>query len=402
MTMKFIQVFNRYLAPGGEEKSVARIATHLELGGHQVTRFWRSSAEWQGPQAPPRWRQPFLMRDNPQVLHELQALHAREQPDAWIVHNVLPVVSLGIYGRARKLGVPILQWLHNYRPLSPSGTLMARDRALEPEDRWLVWKEILAGSWRGPLLTAWIALSYAQVRRRGDFASVGAWIAISEEMKRVFERAGWRTEALFTLRHSWEIRSEAPSRPDAGYFLFLGRMVESKGVSFLVDLWRQPSLSKVQLVMAGEGALMQRLKGRLPANVRWVGHVEGKDKHRLLADCRAVVIPSLWPEPLGLVCYEAYELGKPVLASRGGGLIEMVTDRQTGRLLPTGSASAWQQAVLELEENVVLAKQWGEQGRRWLEAQTAPSRWNERFNQLVERVFADRRRLASVIQPGTS
>ena len=387
MTMKFIQVFNRYLAPGGEEKSVARIAAHLELGGHQVTRFWRSSAEWQGPQAPPRWRQPFLMRDNPRVLRELQEIHSREQPNAWIVHNVLPVVSLGVYGCARQLGVPILQWLHNYRPLSPSGTLMARDKTLQPEDRWLVWKEILAGSWHGPFMTAWIASSYARLRRRGDFSSVKAWIAISEEMKRVFERAGWSAEALFTLRHSWEIRSQVSSHPDAGHFLFLGRMVESKGVSFLVDLWRQPSLSTAHLVMAGEGALMQRLKKRLPANVRWVGHVEGTDKHRLLADCRAVVIPSLWPEPLGLVCYEAYELGKPVLASRCGGLAEMVADGQTGRLLTPGSPSDWQQAILEVAGNPALAKRWGEQGRRWLEEQTAPTHWNDRFNRLLERVF---------------
>jgi glycosyltransferase involved in cell wall biosynthesis len=165
-------------------------------------------------------------------------------------------------------------------------------------------------------------------------------------------------------------------------------MVESKGVSFLVDLWRQPSLSRTQLVMAGEGALMQRLKGRLPANVRWVGHVEGADKHRLLADCRAVVIPSLWPEPLGLVCYEAYELGKPVLASRCGGLAEVVADAETGRLLTPGSYSDWTKAILEVDGNATLAKRWGEQGRRWLEEKTSPAQWNDRFNRLLERVFA--------------
>src|SRR2546430_9447748 len=99
--MKFIQVFNRYLKPGGEENSAKRIAGHLELGGHCVVRFWRSSGEWVGPHAPAKFRQPFLMWRNATVLDELQAFHEKEKPDAWILHNILPVISLGVYGLAR-------------------------------------------------------------------------------------------------------------------------------------------------------------------------------------------------------------------------------------------------------------------------------------------------------------
>ena len=73
--LKIIQVFNRYLHPGGEEKSVARIADDLESGGHEVKRFWRESGEWQGAAAPPKWKQPFLLWRNPAVLGELRRLH---------------------------------------------------------------------------------------------------------------------------------------------------------------------------------------------------------------------------------------------------------------------------------------------------------------------------------------
>ena len=50
--MKILQVFNRYLERGGEEKSVERIANHLEASGEELTRFWVSSEEWTGPEAP--------------------------------------------------------------------------------------------------------------------------------------------------------------------------------------------------------------------------------------------------------------------------------------------------------------------------------------------------------------
>ncbi|MCX6904189.1 MAG: hypothetical protein NTW03_12080, partial [Verrucomicrobia bacterium] len=95
--LKIIQVFNRYLYPGGEEKSVARIAEDLEEGGHQVTRFWRESAEWEGGGAPPKWKQPFLLWRNPAVLEKLQQAHLAAPADLWLLHNVLPVASLGVY-----------------------------------------------------------------------------------------------------------------------------------------------------------------------------------------------------------------------------------------------------------------------------------------------------------------
>jgi len=59
--LRIIQVFNNYVLPGGEEKSVARIAADLEKAGHHVTRFWRSSVEWISPKAPPRYQQIFLL-----------------------------------------------------------------------------------------------------------------------------------------------------------------------------------------------------------------------------------------------------------------------------------------------------------------------------------------------------
>src|SRR5437667_10495912 len=101
--MKFIQVFNRYLSPGGEENSALGIDRHLELGAHRIVRFWRASNEWNTAGASSRLRRPFLMWNNRVVLKELRELNGRERPDAWILHNVIPVLSLGVYRLAREL-----------------------------------------------------------------------------------------------------------------------------------------------------------------------------------------------------------------------------------------------------------------------------------------------------------
>ena len=383
--LRIIQVFNSYLLPGGEEKSVARIADNLERCGHSVRRFWRESAEWQRPEAPPRWQQAFLMWRNPAVLDELRRLQASQPADLWLLHNVVPVISLDVYRLARELKVPILQWLHNYRPISPSGTLFARRHSLQPEDRWIALREALAGSWNGPLLTAWLALGYARLKRRGDFEAVAAWVAISEETGSIFRRSGWFPDRLHVLRHSWNIQVPEVSGQDKGYYLFLGRMVESKGVRFLVNLWRDPALRERTLIMAGQGPLADTLRQSSPPNVRWVGHVDGSAKRELIAQCRAVLFPCLWAEPLGIVAYEAYEAGKPVLASNLGGLREIVQDGRTGRLLAAGDAAAWREAILGLDAG--QARQLGLAGRKWLEENTSPEAWNRQFMAILQRTF---------------
>lgn len=383
-----IQVFNRYLNPGGEENSVARIAAHLEQAGHRVVRFWRSSAEWQGPSAPPRFKQPFLLWNNPAVLDELRRVHLDTRPQAWILHNVIPVVSLGVYPLAQSLNVPILQWLHNYRPISPGASLRAGNRTLQPEDPWLTLKEILAGTWRGRFLTACVALGYASIQRRGAFKSVRAWIAVSRHMRAIFLRAGWAPDRTFALHHSWDIQADTLSQSDQGYFLYLGRMLELKGVRFLLDLWRDPALQQTQLVLAGEGPVADELRHSSPPNVRWTGYVTGPAKRDLVAQCRAVLFPALWDEPLSTVAYEAWEQRKPILSSRVGGMRELVEHDTNGLLLEPANPVAWRDAVTRLAGDPLYARRLGANGRRWLEQHVSPSAWNRAFDSILERVLA--------------
>lgn len=367
--MKILQVFNRYLHAGGEENSVARIARHLELGGHEVERFWRASAEWQGPAPPPRWKQPFLLGNNGPVLQQLLARHREFQPDIWILHNVIPVISLGVYRLALETGVPVVQWLHNYRPISPSGTGEAGPLV-----------ETLRGSWRGSRVqTGLLAWHYHRIRRRGDFKAVKAWITVSEAMRETFAEADWFPDRLATLRHSWDAAPDPGEGEHDGYFLYLGRLIEEKGIRFLIELFAQPELEHTRLKIGGAGDLESELRGKSSPNIEWVGFVEGEAKQRLIRSAQAILFPSLWREPLSTVAYEAYEQRRPIFASDHGGMREIVQDRVTGRILPAGDAGAWRAAILDSTPN-----NWGDAGRVWLERAVSPLSWNEEFLKIIE------------------
>ncbi len=371
--MKILQVFNRYLHAGGEENSVDRIARHLELGGHRVERFRRASAEWRGPAAPPRWKQPFLLGNNPHVLHQLLASHQTLQPDIWILHNVIPVVSLGVYRLALEAGVPVVQWLHNYRPLSPSGVGTGASYL----------EETLRGAWRGSRIqTGVLALHYHRMRRRGDFEAVKAWIPVSDAMRQTFEAADWFPDRLATLRHSWDACQDPGSGDADDYFLYLGRLIEEKGVRFLIDLFARPELEHIRLKIAGSGDLEFELRTHSPPNIEWVGFVAGEAKRRLVRGARAILFPSLWREPLSTVAYEAFEQRRPIFASDSGGMREIVEDGVTGRVLAAGDAKAWLAAIsgATADQTRVL----GEHGREWLMEAVSPERWNQQFLEIIE------------------
>jgi glycosyltransferase involved in cell wall biosynthesis len=392
LQLKILQIHTRYLFQGGEDASVDRVLPALSAD-HRVDRCLFSSSMWKQPEAPPLWRQPFLMWRNPKALERIREAHETFRPNLWLVHNVYPVASAGVYGLARQLGVPVVYFGHNFRPFSVNGYCWAGQR-LAPEGlRGNYWPEILAGSWQNSRIkTAIFATVLRKLRSSGWLESIKAWVAISDFMRDRFIEAGVPADRVFTLRHSWDLLNENSSASeDNGFFLYLGRLSTEKGIPVLLEAWQKLRASpgfpdKARLVIAGEGPL-QTLVEKASATdptIRFEGYVSGNRKADLLRSCRAVVVPSVWWEALGLVVYEAYDFSKPVLAARSGGLTETVTHHQTGLLHEPGHADELARHLSEITNNPAKAQAWGRAGRAWLEKNTSTRDWLARFNTIAD------------------
>jgi glycosyltransferase involved in cell wall biosynthesis len=101
------------------------------------------------------------------------------------------------------------------------------------------------------------------------------------------------------------------------YDLFLGRMHRAKGYTWAIEGARR---SRRRLLLAGGW--------RRPSfrwGIRFVGHVGGERKARLLTEARCLWMPALWDEPFGLTLVESLASGTPVLGTRRGALPEIVS-----------------------------------------------------------------------------
>lgn len=181
---------------------------------------------------------------------------------------------------------------------------------------------------------------------------------------------------------------------DEGYLLFLGRLVPEKGIRFLLDQWEKAGQDLPNLVIAGAGPLEAEVReraGSLP-EVQYVGQVDAAGREKLLASCSALVVPSEWWEVLGLVVLEAYEMEKPVVAARTGGLGEMVMPGKTGFQFEPGDAPGFHAGVRQLMRCTPEdRRELGRNGWRWVRETFAQERWKDQYGKLVERTVRRKR-----------
>jgi glycosyltransferase involved in cell wall biosynthesis len=149
-------------------------------------------------------------------------------------------------------------------------------------------------------------------------------------------------------------------------FLFLGRIVPQKGLDWLLEALAATAGSW-HLDVCGSGPdeaaareLATRLK--LDGRVHFHGWLPAEAVADRIAGCRAVIVPSVWHEPAGLSAVEAAAAGRAVIASRTGGLPEVVEDTVTGLLVAPRSRGLTA-AIDQLGTDPAMAARMGEAGR---------------------------------------
>ncbi|HEY2180172.1 MAG TPA: glycosyltransferase family 4 protein [Solirubrobacteraceae bacterium] len=176
--------------------------------------------------------------------------------------------------------------------------------------------------------------------------------------------------------------------------VFAGRLVRPKGADVLIRAARDVD---AEFVICGTGRELEplrRLASRLHVSERvsFVGWLAPEQLARELAEASVVAIPSLWPEPFGLVGIEALAAGRPVVASATGGVEDWLEHGRSGLCVPAGDPRALARALSELLADPARQSSMGEAGaiavgerfteRHHIEAllaayDTARQRWEE-------------------------
>jgi len=285
------------------------------------------------------------------------------RPDVVHVHGIHRQLSLSILMVARRKRVPVVQTLHDYHIVCPADLLLLDEGTVcEPQRchglNYLpcVRYRCVRGS------TAASALSALEMYWRNRVlnypALVDAFISPSAFLASVLDRNGWRGRPVRVLPNAVSVGDVG----EAGdYFVYAGRLSREKGVQTAVAAAAQAG---VELVVAGDGPLGERLRATAPANVRFTGRLPGEQVDELVRHALAVVVPSEWFENAPLAVLEAMAVGRPVIAARIGGIPELVRDGVDGILIEPGDVGGFAQALRRLHADRSTADSMGAAARQ--------------------------------------
>lgn len=134
----------------------------------------------------------------------------------------------------------------------------------------------------------------------------------------------WGNRYDFVVNNYLDKDEWEPNYEPGNYYLFVGRVIDSKGMSIVMELAKR--LDK-PMVIAGMGDI-DKFKG---PNMNFIGYVHGvKEKNDLFKNAIALIAPTDYIEPFGTVVIEAMMSGTPVIASDFGAFVETVEQGKTG------------------------------------------------------------------------
>ena len=212
---------------------------------------------------------------------------------------------------------------------------------------------------------------YRQTTRRlAAYTMADGVVGYSDAVVRHLARNGLRGR-LVRYFTSLARADDAPDPPtDGRRALFVGRVVPAKGLQTLLEA--VAGIDDAQLTVTGDGwqrgALEETARELgIATRVRFVGWRNGAALADEYHRCNVVAVPSLWPEPFGIVGLEAMARRRPVVASMTGGIGDWLQNGVTGLGVPPGDVAQLRTALARILDEPTQQITMGAAGRAAVE-----------------------------------
>ncbi|MGH2540128.1 MAG: glycosyltransferase [Actinomycetota bacterium] len=299
--------------------------------------------------------------------HRVREAVTERSVDVVHVHNMFPTLSPAVLPAALDAGAAVVMTLHNYRLMCLPATFLREGRVCEDCLGSTTLHGVQHACYRGSRGASAILAGSIQLHRAiGSFDAVTRFLAVGEFVKRKHVEAGFDASRIL-VKANFVAAQDRRSGP-GGRFLFLGRLAPEKGLDTVLRAWaRTPRGAELDVVGSGPDEEALRLVGATDGRVRFHGQVEPDRIPELLAEARALLVPSRWYEAAPRTIVEAYASGVPVVASDIGALPDSVEHERGGLLVPPEDEGAWASAIESLLDDDTSSRLGDGAYRRWQE-----------------------------------
>lgn len=362
--MKIVQVNKFYFPKGGADIYALQLSDLLCREGHEVVPFAMQHrenlatpyAKYFVSEVDLRKRD-GLFRDIKKAARVVYSFEARRKfaqllhdvkPDIVHVHNVYHQLSPSVLHAAAAARVPVVMTVHDYKLFNPNYSMFGHGGVVcEHSANGQYWETVrynCMGS-RGASMT--VALeAYLHGWLRTYEKHVRRFIAPSKFVIDIAASRGW-DRTRFVHIPNFVSRMVPPKKRGKACILYVGRLSAEKGLLYLLEAAKM--IAPIPVVLVGRGPEEDALRSRAGElglqNVTFAGFKKGAELWSIIAGAYAVILPTVSYENAPLAALEAQALGKVVIATRVGGIPELITDGENGLLVPPRDALSLAKAI---------------------------------------------------------
>ncbi|MEO3693392.1 glycosyltransferase [Roseateles paludis] len=379
--MRVLIAHNAYQHRGGEDSVVDDELRLLRDHGHEVELLSAHNDEIAGMGKVALLGRTVWSRP---AADALRAKCSSFRPDVLHVHNSFPLLSPAIHWQAQAIGVPVVQTLHNFRLMCPQAMLLREGRVCEDCVGRVPWRGVVRACYRDSVVQSGVLTGMLVVHR-----ALGTWqrrvnrfIALNEFCRSKFIQGGLPAERI-RVKPNFVSREE-PADSERQGFLFVGRLSPEKGLEVLATAAERAGL---EVDVVGTGPLAEPMAGR--AGLRLQGGQPMPEVLARMEAAQALVLPSIWYENFPRTLVEAFACGLPVIASRLGGMAELIEDGVTGLLFQPGDAQDLAAKLTWARANGDALRAMGRAARARYEALYGPERNVSQLLEIYEEAISE-------------
>lgn len=342
--MKILLIHTNYTQLGGEDVVVQQEMELLQQH-HQVNllRFQNKSGAKGAFQ--------FLAAIwNLAAARKVRAAINEFRPDVVHLHNWHFASGPIIIRAVKKMNLPLVHTVHNYRLLCPSAILLHNNQLFTKSlKQHFPWSAISKGVYRNSILqTFWLALVVWWHKKIGTWSKINQFVCLTPFAVALFKTSTFIVAPQkFSIKPNFTLPPTVQATTSKGnHFLYIGRLSEEKGIRLLLKAVENTDF---QLKIAGDGPLKDQVTqaAKQHTNITYLGTLSKTEVAQQLQTAQVLVFPSIWYEGMPMTILEAFSTKTPVIASNLGAMSTMIEHQKNGLHFEAGNASALQHALAQ-------------------------------------------------------
>lgn len=408
--MKILMVNSFNYVRGGAERCFLDLSALLEARGHEVVPFAMQHplnrpsdydidfvsymdfpTELAKPGIGPKMEVAERILYSREARRKIEQLVAETQPDLVHIHGFIHEMSTSILPALKKAGLPVIQTLHDYKIVCPNTTFISQETICERCRGHRYYNIARYRCKRGSLMASVLAgaeMYFHEIFRLYE-PNIDLFISPSDFLAAKVQEHGIR-KPIVTIPNFINPGQFQPRYEPENYFIFVGRLVRTKGILTLLEAMRRIDTT-AELRIAGAGELEAELRAFVAThglnNVKFLGHLDTAQLTRTMQGALFTVQPSEWYENYSMTVIESLACGTPVVGARIGGIPEQIRDGRNGLLFESGNAAELAEKMQALLDQRELAIEMGRNGRRQVEKVNGPDAHYEQTLRAYEQVL---------------